>query len=187
MAKSPVWLRLSVIENAIDNLEMVSYFLENIESEMKWKWAVIALHQALYGFAISASSGFVQRKVTRPSKKYSDGKLISIWEAIDLVKKPADVAPEFHKSLVLSSDENWAVGKLVDEFRNEFEHFTPKSWSVEVSGMPKLISLVIRVIRFIALESNRVNSSISDEERIKIALVRVESILNSQLSNEANS
>ena len=181
MAKEFKWLRLSELDNAINNLEMVSYFLENIAAETKWKWAVIALHQALYGFSITASSGFLQKRVTKPSKKYPEGKLISIWEAIDLAKESADnMASEFYKPLVLSSDEEWAIKKLVDEFRNEFEHFTPKMWSIEVSGMPKIFTLIIRVIRFIALESKRVNSSVSDEKRISVAIEKIESWLTTQ-------
>lgn len=180
MTKEPAWLRLNELENAIDSLEMVSYFLENIKAQTKWKWAILALHQALYGFAISASSGFVQNAVTRPSKRYPEGKLISIWEAIDFAKEPADTTSEFHNSLVLSSDEEWAIKKLVDDFRNEFEHFNPKLWSVEVSGMPKIFSLIIRVVRFIALESKRVNSSITDEQRIEAAIEKIELWLNRQ-------
>lgn len=51
------WLELDELENAIDNLEMASYFLEQIKSEKKWKWAIIATHQALYGFAICSIKG----------------------------------------------------------------------------------------------------------------------------------
>ena len=50
------WLYLDELENAIDNLEMVPHFLEEINSTMKWKWTIIALHQALYGFAVCAAN-----------------------------------------------------------------------------------------------------------------------------------
>jgi hypothetical protein len=180
MAKEPVWLRLSELENAIDSLEMVSYFLANVKSQTKWKWSSIALHQALYGFAISASSGFVKKKVTKLSKRYPEGKLISIWDAINLTKEPADAAFEFYDLLVLSSDEELAIKKLVDDFRNELEHFTPKIWSLEVSDMPKIFTRVVRVIRFIALESRRVNSSVTDEQRIGAAIEKIELLLDNQ-------
>ena len=41
------WLRLDELENAINNLEMVKYFLEELDDPIRWKWATIALHQAL--------------------------------------------------------------------------------------------------------------------------------------------
>ncbi len=186
MARELTWLRLSELENAVDNLEMVDYFLENIQSEIKWKWAVIALHQALYGFAICALSGFVPKEVTKPSKKHLDGELISIWKAIDLVKEPPTTPYEFYEPLVLSSDEEWAIKKIVDDFRNEFEHFAPKLLSIEVSGMPMIFSKVLRVIRFLALESKRVNSSIGDEKRVRSAIEKIKSWLKVQQLDETN-
>ena len=177
MNKEPIWLRLSQLENAIDNLEMAAYFLENIESEIKWKWSVIALHQALYGFAISASSGLIEKTVTKPSKKFPDGELIPIWRAINLTKESSESSLDRYEPLVLSVEEEWSIKKLVDEFRNGFEHFSPGLWSIEISGMPKIFTHIIRVIRFLAIESKRINSSFDDEKRISIALKKIETYL----------
>ncbi|HSO13281.1 MAG TPA: hypothetical protein VLT51_12955, partial [Anaerolineales bacterium] len=62
----------------------------------------------------------------------------------------------------------------------EFEHFTPKTLSIEVSGMPKIFGLIIRVIRFMTLESKRVNSSASEEQRIIAAIEKIELWLDGQ-------
>ena len=137
------FLSLSEIENAIDNLEMVAYFLENISSEIKWKWAIIALHQALYGFAISSSSGYVNKSVLK-----QNGDLVSIWKAIDLAKETSHDSPEHFKPLVLSGEEEIAIEKLIKTFRNEFEHFKPILLGVNTSDMSRMFSHVLRVISF---------------------------------------
>jgi len=65
------WLRLDEIENAIDNLEMVQHFLEHIPSDLKWKWTIISLHQALYGFLICALQGTDARQTVYDKTKDS--------------------------------------------------------------------------------------------------------------------
>ena len=147
------WLRLDELENAIDNLEMTAWFLERIPSEKKWKWTIIAVHQALYGFAICGVRGTDSRWVVKKSKK-KDGWLISIWEALERTKDPKWMPLGISRPLVTTPEEDAAIERLVDEFRNEFEHFKPKHWSIEVSGMPIIVGHVLRVIRFLALESN---------------------------------
>lgn len=48
---------LTSIENAIDNVEMAGFFLRSIPTDWRWKWCIIATHQALYGFLICALQG----------------------------------------------------------------------------------------------------------------------------------
>jgi hypothetical protein len=165
-------LSLNEVENSVDNLEMVAYFLENIPSKKKWKWAIIALHQALYGFAICASQGFIQKTVIKP-----DGELVSIWKAIDLAKEISPVSPDYLKPLILSVEEEIAIEKLVKQFRNEFEHFKPIEWGIVVSGLPDIFVNILRVIRFLALESDRVNCSQSDLIKIDKTLQHIQNLI----------
>jgi hypothetical protein len=56
------------VENLIDNLEMVAHFLE-APITYKWKWAAIALHQALYGALISTLQGSDARQTVVDRQK----------------------------------------------------------------------------------------------------------------------
>ena len=40
--------------------------------------------------------------------------------------------------------------KKLNELRNQFAHFTPLGWSIEVSGLPKIFSDIIEIISLIA-------------------------------------
>ncbi len=82
------WLRIDELENAIDNLEMAGDFLEQIPPLIKWKWVVIAVHQALYGFAILAIRGTnPSERVIRIDKKGREW-LIRIGEALKRCEDP---------------------------------------------------------------------------------------------------
>jgi hypothetical protein len=171
------WLHLDELENAIDNLEMVSFFLKIIKDERKWKWAIIAIHQALYGFAICTSTPTDSSFALRDPQD-NESHLISIWKALDRAKSEEWKKLSISVPLVTSLEEDQAIGKLVKDFRNEFEHFRPKSWSIEVSGMPDIFKHVLRVIRHLALESNSVTYVDEDlERRARSAISALDSCL----------
>lgn len=78
------WLRLSEEKNAIDYLEKAAFFIkESSANHNQWKWVIIGLHGALYGFAIAACRGTDSRSVL--TKK---GRLISFWQALIKMSRP---------------------------------------------------------------------------------------------------
>jgi hypothetical protein len=173
------WLRLDEVENTIDNLEMVEFFLREIKSSKKWKWVTIATHMALYGFVICAANNPPYQLVIKYSKRYPEGRLISLNEAIEFLKVPIppEAPNEFFPVLKLTSEQEIAINSMAKEFRDKFEHYRPLGWSIAEACFPKIIHEVIKVIRFIALESKRVNTSIYDEEQIIIAIESIEILL----------
>jgi len=198
------------VENLIDNLEMMAHFLE-ASIPYKWKWAAIALHQALYGALINTLRGTDARQTVVDRQKdtgkaimlhvnrvpieiiaSSFGKdeetirewltnpyLISLDEALRRVKRK-DCLPSLSnvQPLVTTPAEDDAIHVLTKEFRNEFEHFTPKGWTVFTSIFPPIARNVLHVIQFLVFESNCVNMSAEQEKRAKVALVKVEHHLN---------
>lgn len=63
-------LQTNEVENAIDYLEKAAYYYRNREDKQWFKWIMISLHGALYGFGICAIKG------TNPSDR--------------ILKKPSD-------------------------------------------------------------------------------------------------
>ena len=105
--------------------------------------------------------------------------LISLDEALRRAKQK-EYLPSLVNSqpLVTTAEEDDAIYKLTKEFRNEFEHFAPKGWLVLSSGMPAIVSSLLRVIRFLGIESNFVAMSLEQEQCFKTALSKVEQLLN---------
>ena len=148
------WLRLDQRENAIDDLAMCHRFLTEVRSESRWKWAIIALHQALYGFCICALQGTDALSVLKDPANPSS-QLISIHEALKRAKDKTYLWPGA-TPLSTTPAEDKALDKVIREFRNGFAHFAVSGWSIETSGMPTLLRHVLRVVRAVALDSNSI-------------------------------
>ncbi|MCJ7598479.1 MAG: hypothetical protein MUO41_07610 [Methyloceanibacter sp.] len=43
-------------------------------------------------------------------------------------------------SLSLDMQQKQDIRRLNDEFRNNFSHFTPKGWSIERIGLPRIVA-----------------------------------------------
>ena len=176
MSNTGNWMHLDELENSIDNLERCAQFLAEIAHPTRWKWSIIALHQALYGFAICAIRGTSSSSVLRNPEKW-DSQLIAIWTALDRAKLPDHLWPGAHP-LVVSADEKQALDRLVSEFRNQFEHFGAVAWSIEVSGMPELFGHTLRVLRHLACNSGSVRYYEDvQEDRVIAALGRIDELL----------
>src|SRR6266498_1069051 len=93
MSKQEDHFDIDEINNLIDNVEMVAHFLE-VPITYKWKWVIIALHQALYGSLISALQGTDARQTVVDRQKES-GKAVMLH----VNRVPIDViAASFGKS-----------------------------------------------------------------------------------------
>jgi len=153
-------------ENAVDFLWTAASFYSGSHPH-KWKWLTISLHGALYSFAVLAVTGTDPDRVSK-GKEGKAKHLISMWEALNRCQNDIYML-QYHDSrrLHVSSDELRALKMLSQEFRNNFEHFMPKLWSIEVSGFSAIVNHVCRVIHFLALESGNVR--LTHEQRKKVA------------------
>jgi len=121
-------------ENALDYLRNAcSLSKQALFRSVRWKWCVIALHGAVYGFAVCASYGTNYQSVLK-----DDGKLISFWDALKM------------SGLVLLPSEEDSIRRLTKVLRNPFEHFIPMSWTVEIHGMPRIAANVLAVAQKLA-------------------------------------
>jgi hypothetical protein len=151
------WLRFTEEDNALDYLEKAAFFICQTESDRKaWKWVVLSLHSALYAFAICAIKGTNPDRVTYKTKK---GKvlLIDFDEALTRCQDPKWMRLYVHsRPLILTDNQKWSINKLKKEFRNQFEHYQPLAWSIEIHGFPQIALDILDVIRFLAFESGNI-------------------------------
>ncbi|MGB3346528.1 MAG: hypothetical protein WBA71_04660 [Candidatus Humimicrobiia bacterium] len=172
------YLSLSEEENALDYLEQAYNFIKQTENDnFSWKWVIIALHGALYGFAICALKGTNPDRVTYTTK--SGKKLISFNEALKRCQKPKYMNMLVtSKCLQLTDAQKESIHYLKDTFRNNFEHFVPKSWYIELHGMPKIVIDVLDVIRFIALDTgNYIDLTEKQRKRVESIVFQSKEIL----------
>lgn len=182
-----VYLRLTEETNALDYLQRAYQFICQAETDvLAWKRAVIALYGALYGFAICACRGTNPYTVTYKTKKGED-RLISFDKALKLCQDPEWMRMTIHsKHLELSQQQKRSIQILKDWLRNNFEHYKPTAWPIEIHGMPQVAIDVLEVIRFLALDTgNYVHLTQSQRQQIKYMVARSKRVLKqSQLYKE---
>lgn len=161
--------------NALDYLEQAARFIREASAdERAWKWVTIALHGALYGFAICACKGTDYHTVTR-QPKHGDRKLISFRDAMDYCQNPTRMSKTvFSKPLILTTEQKLAIKKLQHSLRNPFEHYIPMSWDIEIHGMPTVAIHCLEVVRSLAVVAGS-NLSLCDEQFASIERVVAES------------
>lgn len=174
------------LENAIDYLEQASEYYKDKEEKHRFKWMMISLHGALYGFGVCAIKGSrslenVTKSINGNSKKFQKkklelesifnefdidfeemtkinlAKLISIWDVLDRCKSEEYMMKyTYSKVLNITADQEHAINKLI-EYRNQFAHFKPSTYGIVGNYEKDIVFPVVKVIKFLSLESNNVN------------------------------
>lgn len=133
------WLKFTEETNALDYLERAGQFISQTEANPSaWKWVVLALHGALYGFAIAACKDTDYQTVVRRTKKGTEH-LISFDEALTMCADPAWMGT-VHRGLALqlTDSQKDSIRRLKKTLRNNFEHYVPGGWSIEIHGLPRI-------------------------------------------------
>ena len=135
------------------------------EDPQAWKWLLLALHSALQGSCIahltttSAPIGALTEKSTAEwleflengrfdsSLRPPETRVLALPQLLKKVRKPHSAGDRSNEVGVRITDQEYEwLRHLHDEIRNQFSHFQPMGWSVEVSGIPKMAKLVSRIV-----------------------------------------
>lgn len=155
--------------NAIDYLEKAYYFLTLVkQNPINWKWVILALHGALYGFAICTLQG------VRPELVYRGINLQQTIDGVDSQKKQPkkklmleSLDGALHKCqdsqimsmlicgrpLVLTTSQKASIKEMTKGLRNPFVHYIPKLWIILTERLPHISNDVLDVISFLATKT----------------------------------
>lgn len=143
-------------------LEMFHHQLILIKDDVYyWKWAIIALHNAVQAFIVCAISGTDQLGALKP--KDAEEWLNAYYRRLT---PPSDVRLDFFPELYKRAKEKTGF-KASEDFdmdietltalRNDFIHFTPKGWSLEVSGLPQIFLNCLTLIEYLGWNAGCIN------------------------------
>jgi hypothetical protein len=178
------WIRTDEIEETSSALETTAEVLRRIPGDLyQWKWAILALHNTVQGFMVLALRGSHSLHVYRPEDAARWLEAHEKWgpyptdlkldDFLNLYKKiKGELMLKFvdSKRFVPSGTQGRSVKEL-NGLRNEFVHFTPKGWSLEVSGLPVICLDCLNIVEFLGWESR--NLPWPDENamaRVRVAL-----------------
>lgn len=157
MAKKAIrekYIDFSDETNALDYLERASEFIKATSFDPKaWKWVILSLHGALYGFAIGACKGSNYQTVVKKTKKGHE-RLITLDEALTKCQDGRWMGTLCDScALNLSYSQKDSIRRLKATLRNNFEHYIPGGWSIEMHGLPRISMDILDVIRFLAVDT----------------------------------
>jgi hypothetical protein len=185
-----IWLRTDEIEEFIGGLEHSANLSVSIGNDvMNWKWLILALHNTLQGACTCALRGNDTAGVSMLTKKSAE----AVWHWLDVESRrdasapmpPEMLAPlldlygrvrksrwlpEPHR-LPAHQQMNKDVKKL-NYLRNKFSHFLTQGFSLEVSGMPRIVRHCCDAIEHLAVKQPTFWHHLNESQtaRIKSAL-----------------
>jgi hypothetical protein len=149
-------------------MHMAAGFASGVADDLHlWRWVIIALHNVAqgvmvlslrHGNGLLALSPESYSEWTAAYERHESPPAEKLDTYLNLYKKVK------HKQwgqvggnvrFVPQGSEGADIKKL-NAFRNEFIHFTPKGWSLQVDGLPRICLSVTRMISFLAIDTQNV-------------------------------
>jgi hypothetical protein len=163
-----MYLRTDEEFEAANAMQMAAHFASSLSRDLHlWRWVIIALHNAAQGAMVlslrhgngllaltdesySAWMAAHQKGETPPTEKLDS--YLNLYKKV----KHKEWGQIGGNTRFVPTDSESGDIKRLNSLRNEFIHFTPKGWSLEVSGLPRISLAAARLISFLALETNNV-------------------------------
>jgi len=163
------WLKTDETRQAVLALDLVNEHLARvIDDTHHWQWVIVGLHIALQGFMVLALHGTNDLNVLteegakewmaayeRKDGKYPKPKLDGFLALYGKIKSNRMTMYDKSRSFRPTGTQGNSVRRL-NSLRNEFIHFVPKGWSLEISGLPRITDDCLDVISFLAFECGNV-------------------------------
>lgn len=167
METAEQYLRVNEITEPENALDMLNEFLtQSKENDYYLKWAIIAAHNALQGFMVLALKGTSALPIIKKEKwqtglspceilldREHDQKIDCFMDLFMKIKKAEYMQ---NSEFVDASGEITRSVKKLNDFRNQFLHYPPSSWSISLMGIYETLVDVLTVITFLTQECSEV-------------------------------
>jgi hypothetical protein len=163
------WLITDTVVETVLALEVFAEELQRaLTDPYRWKWVILSLHNAVQGMMVLALQSSHGLHVLRPHDAArwleaherggpypNDLKLddfLSLYKKI----KSDKMLMYIHSQRFRPSRAQGSSVKLLNRLRNEFVHFTPRVWALDIEGLPTMSQDALEVAEFLAWHSGNV-------------------------------
>ncbi len=154
----------------VNAMKMAAHFSVGVETDQQlWRWIIIALHNAMQGIMVRAlmdgtSYPVLTKECQQEFLKWADNentpypkeRLASYLDLYKRIKRQGMGLGGGNSPFVARGREGKSI-RLLNTFRNDFTHFTPKGWSLELDGLPRICIDCGRLISFLGWESENIH------------------------------
>jgi hypothetical protein len=177
MAKQ--YLRFDEMEDVLASLDLLALVVPLVNKQPSyWKWVILAAHAALQGAIVSALLDSTGISVL---DKKSAREMLS-WINTQDGEPPEERLADFNtllarcrrascmdgRPLKLSHLQRNDIQRLHKDFRNNFAHFKPKGWSIEVVGLPRIVRAAVDAIEML-IDHPRVQRKLDGRKKRRLA------------------
>ena len=164
-----MWLRTDEEQEAVEALRLASRMAEECaENDAAWRWVIIALHQAVQGFmvlslrhgngllALSPDSFKAWMEAHDNGGPYPRGEKLDTYLGLYKKVKSKDLGTlGGNRRFEPRGSEGRGI-RMLSKLRNEFIHFSPKGWSLELDGLPQICLDALRIVEFLGWETENI-------------------------------
>jgi hypothetical protein len=155
------FLRTDEHEEAVRSLEWVEIQARLLTKDpYQWKWVLISLHNTVQGMMVLSlwkGNGLLALRDTIAAKwlkAYQEDGVFPLEKMDDFLGLYRKIKDRKNISQPFDFNETHdASFTRLNSIRNEFTHFTPKGWSLELEGLPHICCDVLDVVQFLGCES----------------------------------
>jgi hypothetical protein len=166
MVGEGTWIRTDESEDVAASVRhALRCWAMTADDPQAWKWVVLALHSALQGACVchltstAEPIGALTSRNTVEWLTYLEAarddpgilppkqtELMALPALLKAVRRAGSAGDGVSPAIAINSGEfNW-LRRFHNGIRNQFVHFEPRGWAIEVSGMAGLAGLVSRII-----------------------------------------
>jgi uncharacterized protein (DUF4415 family) len=169
----------------VSTIEHCGDLAQELGDSSNWKWLILAIHNAVQCACVCALRGedtigltmltpksgrkklnIIEGSRTGAKAQYSDDRLDEMLKLYEKVSGPDSLNPQQRLPRLAKRDKD--ITRL-NEFRNKFVHFVPGGWSIELSGMPRIMEHACQVIEHLALKHSTFWHHLDEARRNRIA------------------
>ncbi len=197
---TPGWLRVDEREDAVGAIEHAADTAVTVAGKpLNWKWVIIATHNALQGALVCTLSGtagvgalskrsrkemleWFEASRSDPDAPYP--KKEQLAAPLDLWRWAQDASRmgEFGGNPLRPTAEQDEDVKRLNDLRRGLVHFTPKGWSIEEAGLPRMVLNAADIVGQLLLQHPANTFRLEDEQkaRVEAAIDKLRSTLEPQ-------
>jgi hypothetical protein len=146
------WVRFDEYEDVLASTDLLAMVAPNLQKHpSNWKWMILAAQNGLQGALVCAIQDTSGTSILEKKSATRVLRYFEIPEGDMPQERMADFMTLFRKYRKMypckgTIQQLKQIRRLHQEFRNDFAHFVPKGWSIEVAGLPAIIGTALKLI-----------------------------------------